>query len=282
MSNLTTFYFGKTQLRTLIDEHGYPLFVGKDVVAALGCTGSRTLIKRKVDDEDRDRLPVSTPSGIQSMNVINESGLFTLIYKSYSNRAKQFKHWITSEVLPFINKYGATAVVPSTNKHEEMSNAMTPEQRLDYLNRSMDLMERLGELSDRDKEMYRASIRAVTLEVQPQYESQPQQESTEQRYWSIGDAAKELGYSLSQNIAYRAGREAAKAYYQYYGKHPVKENQVIAGSQSVRNLYQKDDVPMLQSSIQDVINNDNEALKDYGLRAAIEDLSEQNKQNGNH
>jgi len=279
MSNITTFYFGKTQLRVLIDEQGYPLFVGKDVVAALGCTGSRELIKRKVDTEDKDRLPVNTT---QSMTVVNESGLFTLIYKSHSNRAKPFKHWITSEVLPFINKYGASAL--NDTDVEEISNAMTPYQRLDYLSRSMDLMGQLGELSEQDKEMYRASIRALTLEVQPQHESQPQsqQESTEQRYWSIGDAAQELGYSLSRDIAKRAGKEAASAYYQHYGKHPVRENQVIAGSQSVRRLYQKTDVPMLQSIIQDVINNDNEALKDYGLRAAIEDLNEQNKQNGNH
>jgi len=274
-NSTTTFHFEGKQIRTLFNSDKEPFFTGRDVAIALGYKNPRDALKSKVDEEDRVKAPMVTSSGTQTMTVVNRFGLFSLIFGS-EMETKQFKHWVMNELIPYIDSQNANT--------ERMSNAMTPDQRLDYLSKSMDLMERLGELSDRDKELYRASIRAVTLETEPQHEfqPQPQQESTKQRYWSIGDAAQELGYSLSRDIAKRAGKEAASAYYRHYGKHPVRENQVIAGSQSIRYLYQKPDVPMLQHAIQKVINNDNEALKDYGLRAAIEDLSEQNKQNGHH
>lgn len=271
-NSTTTFHFENKQIRTLFNSDGEPFFTGRDVAAALGYKDTKNALKSKVDEEDRVKAPMVTSSGTQTMTLINRFGLFSLIFGS-EMETKRFKHWVMSELIPYIDSQNADA--------EKISNTMTPDQRLDYLSKSMDLMERLGELSDRDKELYRASIRAVTLEAQPQHESQPQpqQESTEQRYWSIGDAAKELGYSLSRDIAKRAGKEAASAYYRHYGKHPVRENQVIAGSENIRYLYQKTDVPMLQHAIKRVINNDNEALKDYGLRAAVDNLRDQN---GNH
>jgi len=285
MSNITTFYFGKTQLRVLIDEQDYPLFVGQDVVAALGSPNSMELIKRKVDDEDRVKLPVNTPSGVQSMIMVNESGLFTLIDKSHSNRAKPFKHWITSEVLSFINKYGASTL--NNTGGEEMSDSMTPEQRLDFLNKSMDLMGRLGELPEQDKEVYRASIRALTLEVQPQHESQPQpeqspqsqQESTEQRYWSVREVGEEMGYSYNDHLIREAGGKASERYKQRYGSEPKELTRERNGKTHRKKLYTERDLPMVKACIQEAYNEQNNALKDYGLRAAVDELRDQN---GNH
>lgn len=67
--------------------------------------------REKVEDEDRGMSKIDTPSGIQEMLIINESGLYALILGSKLESAKRFKHWVTSEVLPAIRKSGIYAIV---------------------------------------------------------------------------------------------------------------------------------------------------------------------------
>jgi hypothetical protein len=145
-------------------------------------------------------------------------------------------------------------------------------------------MERLGELSDRDKELYRASIRAVTLEAEPQYESQPQtqQESTEQRYWSVREVGEEMGYLLNDHLTKEAGGKASARYKQHYGSEPKELTRERNGKIHKKKLYTERDLPMVKACIQEAYNEQNEALKDHGLSAAVEYLNERNKQNGNH
>ena len=99
-------------VRTVIVD-GEPWFVGKDVAAALaygnGNTKSKALsnaIKDHVDDEDKGVTEMVTPGGRQKITIINESGLYSLILSSKLPKAKQFKRWITSEVIPSIRKHG--------------------------------------------------------------------------------------------------------------------------------------------------------------------------------
>ena len=93
------------EVRTLIID-GSPWFVGKDVSEALGYAKPTDAIRKRVDDEDRGISKMETPSGIQEMTIINESGLYSLIFGSKLESAKKFKHWVTSEVLPQIRKTG--------------------------------------------------------------------------------------------------------------------------------------------------------------------------------
>ena len=83
-----------------------PWFVGKDVAEALGCAKPTDAVRKRVYDEDRGVSKMETPSGIQQMTIINESGLYSLILSSKLPTAKQFKHWVTAEVLPAIRKTG--------------------------------------------------------------------------------------------------------------------------------------------------------------------------------
>lgn len=93
-----------------IEIDGEPWFVGKDVAMALGYKNPRQGIVTNVDETDKGVHSVDTPSGVQKMTIINESGLYSLILSSKLESAKRFKHWVTSEVLPCIRKHGGYVV----------------------------------------------------------------------------------------------------------------------------------------------------------------------------
>ena len=82
--------------------NGEPWFVGKDVASVLGYTDTRKAIRMHVDDDDKGGDILSTPGGRQQITIINESGLYALILSSKLPQAKEFKRWVTSEVLPQI------------------------------------------------------------------------------------------------------------------------------------------------------------------------------------
>lgn len=113
MNEMTVFQnpeFGVIR-NTMID--GEPWWVGKDIAAALGYAKPRNAIAAHVDDDDRKDAPIQgTPGGTQTMTIINESGLYSLILSSKLPSAKRFKHWVTSEVLPAIRKTGKYAPDP--------------------------------------------------------------------------------------------------------------------------------------------------------------------------
>ncbi len=96
--------------------NGEIYFVGKDVAVALGYSNTKDALARHVDAEDKRGSQITTPSGVQTMTVINESGLYSLIFNSNLPKAKEFKHWVTSEVLPSICKCGYY-VVPTLENY---------------------------------------------------------------------------------------------------------------------------------------------------------------------
>lgn len=107
MNNLQIFNseeFGDMRTVTIDDE---TWFVGKDVANALGYERATKAIQDHVDDDDKDEVPIQDSIGrMQKTPVINESGLYALIFGSKLESAKRFKHWVTSEVLPTIRKTG--------------------------------------------------------------------------------------------------------------------------------------------------------------------------------
>ena len=106
MNELQHFYFKGRQVRTLnVDNE--PMFVGKDVADILGYqTGSRD-VNTHVEAEDRLKYQIGTSGQAREMTIINESGLYSLVLSSKLPTAKEFKHWVTHEVLPSIRKHGA-------------------------------------------------------------------------------------------------------------------------------------------------------------------------------
>lgn len=94
------------QMRT-VTIGGEPWFVGKDIADALGYAEPRSAVSKRVDEVDKGVAEMETPSGKQEMTIINESGLYALIFGSKLASAVRFKRWVTSEVLPSIRKTGS-------------------------------------------------------------------------------------------------------------------------------------------------------------------------------
>lgn len=97
--------FGKVRALTINNE---PWFVGKDIAGALGYSNSRDALAKHVDAEDKNTVAFRDgTAGNPMQTVINESGVYALVFSSKLPDAKKFKHWVTSEVLPSIRKHGA-------------------------------------------------------------------------------------------------------------------------------------------------------------------------------
>lgn len=90
---------------TIID--GKPWFIARDVAIALGYTNPSKAVNDHVDDDDKGVTKRYTLGGDQEMTVINESGLYSLVLSSRLPTAKQFKRWITHNVIPAIRQHGA-------------------------------------------------------------------------------------------------------------------------------------------------------------------------------
>ena len=118
MSSLITFEnmeFGKL---TVMEKDGEFFFIGKEVAEKLGYARGRKAVLDHVDAEDRDEVPFQDAIGrMQKTSIINESGLYSLILSSKLPQAKEFKRWVTTEVLPSIRKNGGYL-----KNQEKMSN----------------------------------------------------------------------------------------------------------------------------------------------------------------
>lgn len=123
--------FGKIRTVTVNDE---PWFVGKDVAIALGYRNTKDALSKHVDAEDKlqnDGVAICDPMGReQHPVVINESGLYSLILFSKLPSAKEFKRWVTHEVLPAIRKNGGyIAGQEHMNDQEILAKALLVAQR---------------------------------------------------------------------------------------------------------------------------------------------------------
>lgn len=126
MNKLRTFEnieFGKL---TVIEKDGEFFFIGKEVAEKLGYLRGAKAILDHVDMEDRDEVPFQDSIGrMQKTSIINESGLYSLILSSKLPQAKEFKRWVTKDVLPSIRKNGGYIRNQDTlSKEEILANAV--------------------------------------------------------------------------------------------------------------------------------------------------------------
>lgn len=99
----------------IIDEEIW--FVGNDVARALEYKDLYSSMRHNVDERDRRVCPVSSTSGTQQTTVINESGLYSLIMGSKLPKAKEFRRWVTSDILPSIARTGSYSVEKKTDSY---------------------------------------------------------------------------------------------------------------------------------------------------------------------
>ena len=128
------------EIRTVV-INAEPWFVGKDIAEVLGYSNSRKAILDHVDDEDKiDGVTIRDSIGRdQAAVVINESGLYALIFGSKMASAKRFKHWVTSEVLPQIRKNGSyqNRLTPEEMMSIQLGMVDDHENRIEHLENTM-------------------------------------------------------------------------------------------------------------------------------------------------
>ena len=126
-SQLSTFNFESNSIRTLAIDNE-PWFVAKDVCDAIGLTNSRMSLIA-LDEDEKGVSLIYTPSGKQEMNIVSESGMYTLILRCRDAVKKgsiphRFRKWVTSEVLPTIRKTGKYESKTSVNDRTGLRNAV--------------------------------------------------------------------------------------------------------------------------------------------------------------
>ena len=152
MSNTLAFSFEGTSL-TILGDILNPLFIAKQICEALGFGNFRQALATHCDPEDVCKVEIQTNGGKQLVNCVNESGLYALIFGSKLPKAKQFKRWVTNEVLPAIRKQGQYC--PALNQPE----TLTPAQQLGIRNA-------VARRAQKTPELYRAIYSALKQRFQ--------------------------------------------------------------------------------------------------------------------
>lgn len=106
-------------VRTVMID-GEPWFAGNDVSRALGYAKPKGAIQTHIEPDDKRVAPIQGPLGMVDMTIINESGLYSLIFGSKLESAKRFKRWVTSEVLPALRKTGSYGIQLTTEQQIQL------------------------------------------------------------------------------------------------------------------------------------------------------------------
>lgn len=144
MNIIDAIYLEKKNVR-IVMNNGEPWFIAKDVAQILGYKNTRDALRVHVDAEDKGVVNHDTLGGKQKMSIINEAGVYSLIFSSKLPQAKEFKRWVTHEVLPSIRKNGEYK--DSENKYDKLNPVFT----------SRDLFNAMGRLIKENGGRYQAA-----------------------------------------------------------------------------------------------------------------------------
>lgn len=172
------------EIRT-VEVDGEPWFVGKDVAIALGYSDTSDAIKRHVDEDDKLTRCFTDSGQSRQMYIINESGIYALVFGSKLESAKRFKHWITSEVLPQIHKTGTYG----------------PKSQLEILQMS------INQLVEQEKKMHEFESRLDQIEAKSI--------TSPVDYYTVAGFASVRKQKIDVNRANLIGRKAAKLSREY-------------------------------------------------------------------
>lgn len=206
-----------------VEKDGNIWFVGKDVAETLGYARTADAVKAHIDADDKGVCDLPTPGGRQETTIINESGLYSLVLSSKLPKAKAFKRWITSEVIPSIRKtgsYNKPSKQPTTQQ-EQRAKAML----LNAQSRQCKLWLRLAETTDLPD--YKHICQQKAAEVLAGSPVLPMQKA-EKKTLSATEIGKILGIT-AHKVGMLANKFALKsdAYGKYfYDKSPNSNKQV--------------------------------------------------------
>lgn len=194
MKELTIFNFEQNEVRTL-QVNGEPWFVLTDVCKVLELTTPKKVADR-LDADEKGMSSIHTPGGKQNLKIINESGLYAVILRSDKPQAKQFRKWITAEVLPTLRKTGSYAIKNDEKARQlaiKEQNAATRKENANI--RKAQLLYKVGESCG--IESYKQVIDSHVTYLLTGQALLPLPEAKEQTY-SAGEIGALLGISANK------------------------------------------------------------------------------------
>lgn len=211
--------FGEVRVLMIDNE---PWFVGKDIAEALAYKDTSDALKRHVDNDDKLTRRFTDSGQSREMYIINESGVYSLIFGSKLPTAKAFKRWVTSEVLPAIRKHGNYAAP----KQESKSKAIDLEIRLNNSRARMaSEYRRIAEMTDIKE--YKHICQQKAVEVLAGMPLLPMEAVTEKTY-SATDIGKMFGVSKNKigSLANANNLKTAEYGKLFYDKSPYSGKEV--------------------------------------------------------
>ena len=197
MSELTVFHFEENQVRTVM-INGEPWFVGKDVCDALDLKNSRDALN-SLDEDDKKTVVISDGNrGNPNMTVVNESGLYDLIFSSRKTEARKFKRWVTKDVLPTLRKentYSLDHLSPEEILLKQCQRLVENKRRLEKVEKTS--TEALSVANDAKEGLENVRNELTKLQefsvAQPEGLDQNQADLIKQAFQSLGAVLNESG-----------------------------------------------------------------------------------------
>lgn len=199
-------------------------FVAGDLARALEHTNSR-MLTAPLDPDQKGVSQVYTPGGPQSMTCITESGFYDVVIRSDKPEGKALRGLVTREILPQLRRGGT--IVP-VQKPPAQPQALTPDGTINLIERSLNILERLEVLDERDKLQFGDMVRSVTARAAgglllPAL--------TEEEELTVSDAWLEVtGTRLDRKHYGKVGKTLKREYMQEFNTEPPKRNQHVDGA----------------------------------------------------
>jgi prophage antirepressor-like protein len=229
-------YMTGESVRVYIDEYNQSWFMAKDVAEILDYSNTRKAIIDHVDEEDRIQLKSSGVTNSDASKsqahsiLINESGLYSLILRSNKKEAKEFKRWITKDVLPKLRNNGKYEI-PDVNRPVKT--------RLEVLDISSRILS-LGGLEERDMLLLKDLARNATINSK---NNELEIINTNEE-WSLSRRLDEKfdlrGAKINKQLI-NFGKQVVKKYKEIHEQLPPKRSQFVAGTVRQINCYFEND-----------------------------------------
>jgi prophage antirepressor-like protein len=267
MSDLIPFNFDSHAIRVHIATDGQPWWVLRDVCDALGIGNTGEVANRlnplyleSINFQDVSRpiretdVVLNEPEPMHgnrgnniSLLIVNEPGLYEVIFRSNKPEAKAFRQWVFEEVLPSIRKTGKYEIAAPPRE------LPSPRDTVLLAELSVDLLERLGQLTARDKLGYADMIRNATLSP-----SNPLLASPQSYGFSAAERVAQLGYRIPRrqqaSLFPGLGKRLAEEYRSRYGDEPEKVPRFVDGATRKVGWYLSEDAAWVDPIIQSYLS----------------------------
>jgi len=234
--SIQKFNYNELPVRAFNDTENNIWFVGYDVAKVLGYKKPQKAIMDNVDDDDKKKVSeVTTAPGKGSSKklnsnriLINESGLYSLILRSKLPSAKQFKRWVTSEVLTSLRKTGSYQM-SQDNRPDEVKNL----ERAKALKSLYDMYQDMNfEFEPRERLIIKDKMKDIIFS-----DKMAIQGSNNRLEYPISDRIVELGYKYNKKICMKLGNLFKAKYINLFNKDPPKREQYVEGATRMVRSY---------------------------------------------